>query len=107
LVLGVTLWAGCGDELLGTCNASSADPTCTESRGPAGERAREHSGCFATWTDNAVCSRTGRLGACEMPEPLHASVTWTVWFYPGLDVLTTADVMARCANGNWQFIPPD
>jgi hypothetical protein len=64
--------------------------------------------CHAgTWASRA-CSMANTLGGCAMPasNTPDGLVATTVWYYPGVRVMTEADVMAECMNTSATFLPP-
>jgi hypothetical protein len=59
-----------------------------------------------TWND-APCPREGVIGGCETTYATSTSaVTFTDWEYPDTGTTTPAEVMVRCAAGNYSYVAP-
>src|SRR6266851_1272750 len=117
VVLIAVLISGCGGGSSGakieSCTSNPAGPGqffCIEyeKADPLAVLAVAKDLCHAgTWT-SGTCSRTNVLGGCATPASSTPDgvVATTVWYYPGVRVMTQADVMSECSNTSATFVAP-
>jgi hypothetical protein len=113
--------AGCGDDLdgsdtiIGSCEIQTGEGhlRCIEYEGvvTSEEEMMERQLCepLNTWRTTA-CDPVGLLGGCRIPARRSSGSEYTItfWFYRGGDIMTSEDVMARCAQQMpvGEFVPP-